>query len=94
MDDDGVLPEIGLSDYPPIPYLSFYVNGVKKQICNLNPNKPGGPDNLSPRILKLLANELSPVLTFLFQQSYDFGRLPDDWSKALVTPVYKKQGFH
>ena len=52
VDDDGILPEIGQSDYPPIPYLSFYVNGVKKQICNLNPNKACGPDNLSPRILK------------------------------------------
>ncbi|PFX29786.1 hypothetical protein AWC38_SpisGene5395 [Stylophora pistillata] len=52
VDDDGILPEIGLSDYLPIPYLSFDVNGVKKQICNLNPNKACGPDNLSPRILK------------------------------------------
>ena len=93
VDDDGILPEIGLSNYPdPDPDLSFDVNGVKKQILNLNPNKACGPDNLSPRILKLLADELSPVLTFLFQQSYDSGRLPDDWSKALVIPVYKKGG--
>ena len=92
VDDDGILPEIGLSNYPPIPDLSFDVNGVKKQILNLNPNKACGPDNLSPRTLKLLADELSPVLTFLFQQSYDSGRLPDDWSKALVIPVYKKGG--
>ena len=69
MDDDGILPEIGLSNYPPIPDLSFDVNGVKKQIFNLNPNKACGPDNLSPRILKLFADELSPVLTILFQQS-------------------------
>ena len=63
-----------------------------KQICNLNPNKACGPDNLSPRILKLLADDLSPAPTFLFQQSYDSGRLPDYWSKALITPVYKKGG--
>ena len=69
--DDGILPELGLSNYPPIPNLSFDVNGVMKQICNLNPNKACGPDNLSLRILKLLANDLSPALTFLFQQSYD-----------------------
>ena len=56
----------------------------------MNVNKACGPDNLLPRILKLLADELSSLLTFHFQQSYDTGKLPDDWTKALDTPVYKK----
>ena len=90
--DDGILPGIGISNYPTIPNLSFHVNGVKKQLSNLNPNKACGPDNLSPRILKLLADDLSPILTFIFQQSYDSGNLPDEWLKALITPVYKKGG--
>ena len=36
----------------------------------LNPNK-SGPDELSPQLLKLVAEKLAPSLTFLFQQSYD-----------------------
>ena len=45
---------------------------------------------ISPHTLKFLANELSSLITFILQQSYDKGILPDDWSKALITPVHKK----
>jgi hypothetical protein len=34
-------------------------NGITKLLKNLNPYKAQGPDNLSPRILKELADEIS-----------------------------------
>jgi hypothetical protein len=36
-------------------------NGITKLLKNLNPYKAQRPDNLSPRILKELADEISPL---------------------------------
>ncbi|KAI8491386.1 hypothetical protein Bbelb_310190 [Branchiostoma belcheri] len=41
-----------------------------------------------------LAGELSPVLAALFNQSLQRGCVPEDWTKAMVTPVFKKGGVH
>ena len=90
--DDGLLHDVGSSVFTNITNLIFDINGVKKQLNELNANKACGPDNLSPRVLKLLADELSLPLTFIFQQSFDTGKVPADWSKALVAPVYKNDG--
>ena len=37
-------------------------NGIIKLLKNLNPYKAQEPDNISPRILKELADEISPLL--------------------------------
>ena len=50
--------------------------GVIKLLKGLNPSKALGPDELHPRVLKELANELGPVFAHLFQQSLD---APSDW---------------
>ena len=47
-------------------------------------------DEIPARILKELAPSISSWLCFIFQQSYDTGLLPPDWSNALVSAVYKK----
>jgi hypothetical protein len=43
-----------------------------------------GPDNISPRILKELATDISPLLQLIFQKSLDTGVVPDDWRIANV----------
>lgn len=40
--------------------------GVTKLLKGLNPSKALGPDELHPRVLKELANELGPVFAHLF----------------------------
>ena len=49
-----------------------------------------GPDELHPRILKELAEELGPVFAHLFQQSLDTGEIPEEWSLANICPLFKK----
>jgi hypothetical protein len=49
-----------------------------------------GSDNISLRILKELATDISPLLQLRFQKSLDTGVVPDDWRIASVSPVYKK----
>ena len=64
--------------------------GVKKLLRNLKTRKATGPDGISPRILKELADELAPCLTLLFQSSLYSGVVPQDWRTAHISPVFKK----
>ena len=40
--------------------------------------------------LVICAEEIAPILTVLFTQSFDSGKLPNDWLAANITPVFKK----
>ena len=84
------VPSKGSSPYHQIPTLQIETAGVEKQLSSLNPSKASGPDEIPPRLLKTVAHELAPSLTFLFQQSYDTGIVPTQWKQALVTAIYKK----
>ena len=71
-------------------HIVFSPNGVLKQLASLNPSKSAGPDGISPRFLRDLSAEISSMLTFIFQQGYDTGTLPNHWLTAMVVPVHKK----
>ena len=79
-----------LPNFPPCPDITITLNGVKKLLTGLDPHKAPGPDGLSPKLLKLLANEIAPAVTLIFNISYNSGSLPSDWKLAHIAPVYKK----
>jgi hypothetical protein len=54
----------------PMPDILFMENGITKLLANLNPHKAAGPDNIMPRVLKERAIEISPILTLIFNKSY------------------------
>jgi len=64
--------------------------GVLKLLNGLNPAKAAGPDGLPSRVLKLLSNQLAPMLTDIFNLSLKEAVLPEDWKNANVTPIFKK----
>ena len=64
--------------------------GVIKLLKGLNPSKALGPDELHPRVLKELATELGPIFAHLFQQSIDSGDIPEEWTLANISPLFKK----
>ena len=76
--------------YPSIRELHVSEAGIEKLLRNLNPGKAAGPDEIPTRILKELAEELTPVITALIRQSLETGILPKQWKDAWVTPVFKK----
>ena len=45
--------------------------GVLKSLQGLNISTACGPDEISPKILKELSNELTPIMTHFFQQTMD-----------------------
>ena len=63
---------------------------MKKSLLSLNISKSPGPDELHPRVLRELANELSHPFKVLFDKSLVAGKIPQDWKVAEVRPIFKK----
>ena len=40
--------------------------------------------------MKFFAEDIAPILTFIFQQSLDTGTVPSDWRLANISPIFKK----
>lgn len=77
------------TSHPPMNTFEITQEGVYKLLCGLDVYKSPGPDDLSPRLLKELAPEISPILTLLYQASLHHGKIPKDWKLAHVVPVFK-----
>ena len=78
------------SNYQTMPDITITCEGIANLLLNLNPNKAAGPDQIKPRVLKVLATEIAPILTIIFQIFLESGVVPSDWKTAHVAPVYKK----
>ena len=83
-------PYFNLNVKSSIEHVSFQADKIKKKLDNLNPYKSPRPDELHPRILKELSNELSLPLSLIFSNSFSEGELPQDWKYAFITPLHKK----
>ena len=53
-------------------------------------HKSMGPDEIHPRVLRELAEEIAEPLSIIYQCSLLTGEVPEDWRLANVTPIYKK----
>ena len=73
-----------------MPAVSFTVEQVRNKLKNLNCNKSFGPDEVHPRILQELAEEISELLCEIFNRSLTEGVLPADWKNADITAIHKK----
>ena len=76
--------------FPSAPDIAFSTNGILKLIKSLNISKASGPYSISARSLVICAEDTAPILTVLFTQSFDRGKLPNDWLTVNITPVFKK----
>ena len=73
-----------------MPDITVSVDRVLKLLKAMDVSKAAGPDQLPNKALKLAADAIAPVLTYMFRQSLDTGELPTDWKKANITPLFKK----
>ena len=64
---------------------------VLQYINNMKPLHCCGHDNISSCTLKLIANEVSPSLTLIINQSLSTGIFPDSLKTAKVIPIHKKK---
>ena len=63
---------------------------VIEKLQKMRQDKTGGADELVPRLLILIKDEISYPLTVLFKKSLAEGAVPEDWKRANVSPIYKK----
>ena len=63
---------------------------VRQKLEKLRADKASGVDELSPRILTELKDEICHPVTVIMKSSFDTGVVPDDWRTANVTPIFKK----
>ena len=66
------------------------VAGILKLLKNLKPGKAAGPDRLKPILLKELREEIAPIIQVIFERSIKTGKLPSEWCRAQVSPIFKK----
>ena len=63
---------------------------VRRQLTRIRTYKARGPDDISPRVLKICAEQLAGVFTHLFGLSLRLKKVPTLWKTSCVVPVPKK----
>jgi hypothetical protein len=63
---------------------------VKAQIKKLKKTNSAGPDGITNIVLQQCTDILSPILAALYRKSMNEGKVPTDWKKANVVPIFKK----
>ena len=63
---------------------------VLKELESLDITKSMGPDNLNPRVLHETRQQIAPILTEIFTESWQSGELPPDWKYANISAIHKK----
>ena len=73
-----------------MPEINVDLKGILKLLSNLKPDKAPGPDGIRPIILKELREEIAPIIQLLLKKSLSTGKILSVWTKANVSPVFKK----
>ena len=62
---------------------------VRAYLKKLKPNKSEGPDGICARILKECEREIAIPLASIFSKSLRETKIPQDWKRAHIVPVFK-----
>ncbi|KFU99854.1 hypothetical protein N340_05867, partial [Tauraco erythrolophus] len=62
----------------------------RDHLKNLKVDKSRGPDEVHPRVLSELADEVAKPLPIIFQRSWQSGEVPNDWKRGNTAPIFIK----
>ena len=65
-------------------------NRVIDYLLKVNAKKSTGPDDVSPKIIKLFAPSIASPPANLFNRYIRKSALPSEWKMSNVTPIHKK----
>ena len=63
---------------------------VKEKLEKIKVNKSPGPDNIHPRALSEIRDNISEIITIIYSTSLRTRTLPKEWKHARVAAIYKK----
>jgi len=87
-------PSIPNNVVPIIPDPVFTSYEIDVILAHLDVNSACGPSGISPVILKKCHYLISPSLAVIFNVSIQTSKIPSEWKRANVTPVFKKSDKH
>ena len=83
-----------IHNIPPLEKCVLTLATVKKQLEKLNISKAAGPDQIHPKLIFELRENLALPLYIIYQKSLREGKLPSQWKSAYIKPIYKKGAKH
>jgi hypothetical protein len=90
VEDTHTIPTPDGNPSPIMPDIKVNEQGVCAQLKRLNPQNAQGPGEIPLRVLKEASQQLAPLLTYIFNQSLNTGKIVKDWSTANVVSIHKK----
>ena len=70
--------------------IEFNESNVSKALSLLKDNKTGGVDKLNSTFLKNSSMSLTYPILLIFKASLITSKIPNDWKKANISPIFKK----
>mgnify|MGYP000176344217 CR=1 FL=1 len=88
------LPEIEYKTDQRLDHIIITEDEVLSLLKKLQISKTGGPDGIPNKVLRLFSHYIHIPLTKLFNASLRTSTFPDDWKKANVSALFKKDNPH
>jgi hypothetical protein len=69
--------------------VQFTPEAITQAIRRIKPKSSPGPDGFPPSLIRNVASSLAYPLSMIYQYFMSVGKVPEQWKKATVIPIFK-----